>query len=95
MTLALGESISLDVFLVWPPNQVLPTLIPTHVDDAGRLFLAIIELCLVGKKQIRMICSKPVVQEATKDEGGEEGERGEGGEVGEAEAWVDIGGQHG
>ena len=70
-------------------------LIPTHVDDAGRLFLTIIELRLVGKKQIWLICSEPVVQEATEDEGGEEGERGEGGEVGEAEAGVDVGGQHG
>ena len=88
-------------FLVRSPNQVVPIgifdviLIPTHVDDAGRLFFAIIELRLVGKKQIRLICSEPVVQEATEDEGGEEGERGEGGEVGETEAGVDVGGQHG
>ena len=88
-------------FLGWSANQVLSMgtyhviLIPTHVDDAGRLFLAIIELRLVGKKQIWLIRSKPVLQEATEDEGGEEGEGGEGGEVGEAEAGVNVGGQHG
>ena len=70
-------------------------LIPAHVDDAGRLFLTIIKLCLVSKKQIWLSCSEPVVQEAAKDEGGEEGEGGKGGEIGEAEAGVDVGGQHG
>ena len=70
-------------------------LISTHVDDAGWLFLAIVKLCLVSKKQIWLSCSEPVVQEAAKDEGGEEGERGKGGDVGEAEAVMDVGRQHG
>ena len=68
---------------------------PTHVDDARRLLLGIVQLRLVGEKQVRLTCGKPVVQEAAEDEGGEEGEGGEGGEVGEAEAGVDVGGEHG
>ena len=70
-------------------------LIPTHVDDAGRLFLTIIELRLVGKKQIWLICSEPVVEERAEDERGEEGKRGKGGEVSEAEAGMDVGSEHG
>ena len=34
------------------------------------------------------------MQEAAEDERGEEGEGGKGGEVGEAEAGVDVGGEH-
>ena len=86
---------------VWFSNQPLLVgnyyngIVTAQVDGAGRLLLSDVELRLVSKEQVGLGRGEPVVQEAAEDERGEEGEGGEGGEVGEAEAGVDVGGEHG